>query len=339
VFYVNKALNLVKDFAFGRVYDKSERLPPYSCEDNTMMAVATPDTATLTLRDMSLCTGKKVRLHRMMYKYGPGNGKLMILPIDQGLEHGPVDFFENPASEDPEFQFDLAVKGRYSAIALHYGLAQKYYHKYAGRVPLVLKLNGKTCVPPDDNAFSTLTGTVEDAVRLGADAVGYTLFVGSPSQDRDIAQFQEVRREAERFGMPIIMWAYPRGSYVDQKGGKNSLYAVDYAARVACELGADVVKVNYPETHDSKRGQYPSPYNEMTLSAEEAARKVVKSAGKTLVIFSGGSKVGESELIQSVRTGLNAGAVGLIFGRNMWQRPMDEALAVSQQVHSVMGEY
>lgn len=303
------------------------------------MTMTASRTNRLSIHDMDLSTGKKARLHRLMYEYGPGNGKLMVLPIDQGLEHGPVDFFVNPPCGNPDYQLELALQGKYSAIAFHYGLADKYLKAYAGRVPLVLKLNGKTCIPPDDEAFSPLTSTVEDAVRLGADAIGYTLFVGSPQQDRDIRQFMEVRREAEKYGMPIIMWAYPRGTYVNKTGGKNSIYAVDYAARVACELGADVVKVNYPELIDSKRDTYPAPYNELRMSEVEAARQVVNSAGKTLVIFSGGAKVSDAQLIQQVRTGFEAGGVGLIFGRNMWQRPMDEALRVSNDVHAVMKEY
>jgi class I fructose-bisphosphate aldolase len=291
------------------------------------------------LDSLSLSHGKRTRLHRLMYQYGPGNGKLMILPIDQGLEHGPVDFFDNPACADPTFQFDLALNGNYSAIALHYGLAEKYFEKYAGKVPLVLKLNGKTCVPPDDEAFSPLTATVEDAVRLGADAIGYTLFVGTPQQDRDIRQFMEVRREADRFGLPVIVWAYPRGSYINKKGGKNSLYAIDYAARVACELGADVVKVNYPETNEAVRSVSPAPYNELALNELDAAKKVVASAGKALVIFSGGNKVSEQQLLDNVKVSMESGGVGLIFGRNMWQRPMPEALDVSKKVCDLMAKY
>ncbi|MCS6266074.1 MAG: fructose-bisphosphate aldolase [Vampirovibrio sp.] len=295
--------------------------------------------AHLTLDEMTLSSGKKARLHRLMYQNGPGNGKLMILPIDQGLEHGPIDFFGNPACGNPDFQFQLAAAGKYSGIALHYGLAQKYFHQYAGKVPLVLKLNGKTCIPPDANAFSPFTSTVEDAVRLGADAVGYTLFVGTPEQDRDIRQFMEVRQEAERFGMPVIVWAYPRGSYVDKVGGKNSLYAIDYAARVAAELGADVVKVNFPEVGADKQANSPEPYKSLTDSEQEAATRVVKSAGKTLVIFSGGSKVTEEKLYKNVELGMNAGAVGLIFGRNMWQRPMEEATRISLATHEVLKKY
>ncbi|MDX2084072.1 MAG: fructose-bisphosphate aldolase [Candidatus Melainabacteria bacterium] len=290
------------------------------------------------LDDLTLSPGKKARLHRLLYQYGPGNGTLMVLPIDQGLEHGPVDFFDNPPSEDPDFQFQLALEGRYSAIAVHIGLAEKYFHRYAGRVPLILKLNGKTCVPPDDNAFSPMTSSVEDAVRLGADAVGYTVYVGSPAQDIDIQQFNEVRRDAERFGMPVVVWAYPRGQYINEKGGKNSFYAVQYAARVACELGADVVKVNFPEVTESKRQQYPKPYNEFNFGFEEMVRRVVHSAGKTLVIFSGGGKISQQELLEQVRVGIRAGGAGLIFGRNMWQRPMDEALDLTRDIQAVLRE-
>lgn len=299
--------------------------------------------ANFTLNDLNMPAGKKARLHRLMYEYGPGNGKLMILPIDQGLEHGPVGFFgpDNTVMDcaNPEFQFKLALEGKYSAIAVHYGLAEKYYSNYAGKVPLVLKINGKTSIPSDDEAFSPLTSTVEDAVRLGADAIGYTLFVGTPQQDRDIRQFMEVRREAEKLGMPIILWAYPRGTFVSKTGGKNSLFAIDYAARVGCELGADVVKVNFPETTDSLRDVYPAPYNKLQLDDLARAKKVVDSAGKTFVIFSGGAKVSREELHQNVHTAFQAGGVGLIFGRNMWKNPMDEALTLTSEVKEIMSKY
>lgn len=291
----------------------------------------------VTLDEMDhLSIGKKTRLYRMLYEHGPGNGTLMFLPIDQGLEHGPVDFFENPDAEDPDFQCRLAVEGGYSGIVFHFGLAEKYMKRYAGKVPLVLKINGKTNVPDDDEAFSALTGTVEDAVRLGADAIGYTLYVGSPAQDRDFDQFNQVRLEAEQLGIPVIVWAYPRGEAIEKKGGRDSLYAVDYAARVACELGADVVKINIPKTNDKKKADQPGEYKELTLSEEESIRKVVRSAGKTLVLFSGGSKVSDADLIAKARVAMACGATGLIFGRNMWQRPMDQALAVSRQIKEMM---
>ncbi len=291
-----------------------------------------------SLSSLGLSPGKKTRLKRLLYDHGPGGGTLLVLPIDQGLEHGPVDFFENPEALDPAYQFQLAHEGRFSAIALHVGLAEKYFHQYAGDVPLILKLNGKTAIPPDLAAFSALTGSVEDAVRLGADAVGYTVYVGSPAQDRDFDQFRRVRLDAERLGMPVIVWAYPRGESVSKKGGKESLYAIDYAARVALELGADVVKVNYPVRSEKDR-ESPAPYNSWNGSAEDAFRKVVESAGRALVLVSGGEKVGDSELLAKVRASMDAGATGIIFGRNLWQRPKSQALALTRELHAIFREY
>lgn len=290
------------------------------------------------LSDLGLSPGKRTRLKRLLYDYGPGGGTLLVLPIDQGLEHGPVDFFANPESLDPDYQYRLAKDGKFSAIALHIGLAEKYFHRYAGEVPLILKLNGKTSIPPDTEAFSALTGNVEDAVRLGADAVGYTIYVGSPAQDRDFAQFHRVREDADRWGMPVIVWAYPRGESVAKKGGKESLYAVDYAARVALELGADVVKVNYPVRSEKDQAS-PPPYNSLDLSPEGAFHKVVESAGRALVLVSGGEKVADAELLTKVRASMDAGATGIIFGRNLWQRPRDQALALTRELHAIFREY
>lgn len=294
----------------------------------------------LSLDDLDLPAGKKVRLHRLLYEHGPKNGTLMVLPIDQGLEHGPRDFFPNPPSKDPEFQFRLALEGGYSAIAIQIGLAEKYLRKYAGKVPLILKLNGKTEVPSDDEAFSPLNGTVEDALRLGADAVGYTIYVGSPSQDRDFDQFSQVRQEAIRYGMPVIVWAYPRGIGIDtEKGGRDGIYAIDYAARVACELGADVVKVNFPKIDEKKQSQYPKPYDTLKETEVELMRRVVQSAGRTLVILSGGSKVNDEDMLRKIKIAMDAGVTGIIFGRNMWQRKIEDALAASEKVTTLLQNY
>ncbi|MBI3331209.1 MAG: fructose-bisphosphate aldolase [Candidatus Omnitrophica bacterium] len=292
----------------------------------------------VTLEDLDLPAGKQVRLHRLLYKYGPGNGRLLILPIDQGLEHGPRDFFVNPESLNPEFQLRLALEGGFSAIAFQVGLAEKYLRAFAGKVPLILKINGKTEIPPDDEAFSPCHASVEDAVRLGADAVGYTCYVGSPRQDDDFIQFGRVRREAERAGLPLIMWAYPRGKFLEAKGGRDSLYAVDYAARVAQELGADVVKVNFPKVDEEKRAQYPKEYRELKLGKREMIERVVASAGRTLTLMSGGAKRTDAELFDDVRAALEAGVTGFIFGRNMWQRRFGEALDVAAKITKMTQE-
>ncbi len=290
-----------------------------------------------TLDDLGLPAGKRARLHRFLYEYGPANGTLLLLPIDQGLEHGPVDFFDNPDSLDPEYEYQLALEGNYSGIALHYGLASKYFSKYAGKLPLLLKINGKTNIPSDDDAFSPLTGSVEDAVRMGADAVGYTLYVGSPRQSDDIAQLTRVREDCDRYGMPLVVWSYPRGKAVKEKGGQDTLYAIDYAARVACEMGADIVKLNEPKVSDDVK--QPKPYPTLQLSEEEAIRKVVKSAGRTLVLISGGSKISDEDLLRKTRSAMEAGVTGLIFGRNLWQRRQADALEITSKIQQILKQY
>jgi len=290
----------------------------------------------LSFDDLSLDAGRKARLHHMMYDRGPGNGTLMILPIDQGLEHGPVDFLDNLDAEHPLYQFEMAVKGNFSAIACHVGLADKYYPKYAGKIPLVLKLNGKTNIVPSDEALSTCTGSVKDAVRLGASAVGYTLFVGSPRQDEDIKQLAKIRREAHSVGMPLIVWAYPRGTFIDKKGGPKSLYAVSYAARVAQEIGADIIKLNFPEGVN----QYcPKEYKNMKVDFKDEIHKLIRAAGHSYVIFAGGSMCNDKEILSKVETAMSQGAAGVIFGRNMWQRPFDEGIEFATKVSKVLKKH
>jgi len=293
----------------------------------------------MSVKDLDLSLGKRTRLYRLLYRYGPANGRLLFLPIDQGLEHGPVDFFPNPDSADPTFQLRLAKEGGYSGIVFHIGLAQKYMKDFAGEVPLVLKLNGKTNIPSGKYAFSPQTASVEDAVRLGADAVGYTLYVGSPAQGEDIRQFFEIREDCEKFGMPLIMWAYPRGEAIEAKGGRDSLYAVDYAARVACELGADLVKLNLPEYDEKKVKNLPKPYDQIKFTPQEGLEKVVRSAGRTLVLVSGGSKISDEDLLDKVKASMEAGVTGLIFGRNMWQRKFEDALKLTEKIKRIMSEY
>jgi class I fructose-bisphosphate aldolase len=290
-----------------------------------------------SLSSLSLAHGKRVRLHRLLYDHGPGNGTLMVLPLDQGLEHGPTDFFPNPPALDTTFQCRLAAEGRYSAIALGVGLAEKYLRELDGRVPLILKLNGKTNIADDAEATSPVFASVEDAVRLGADAVGYTLYVGSPRQAEEIRQYGRVRGECERFGMPIVLWAYPRGRDVEAKGGKGTLYAQDYAARVAEELGADVVKLHEPV---AEAGASPEPYRSLREDAAARLRRVVRSAGRTLVLFSGGVKQDDdAAVLRRVRLYLECGATGVMFGRNMWLRPMERALALTRKVHVLLSHH
>jgi fructose-bisphosphate aldolase, class I len=293
-------------------------------------------TARLPLNQCGLSAGKKTRLHRILYKHGLGNGTALFLPYDQGLEHGPRDFFANPRASDPRYIVKLALEGGFNGIAIQIGLAEKFYWDYAGEVPLILKLNGKTDIPSDVRALSPLHASVEDAVRLGADAVGYTLYVGTPAQEEDFAQYHVVRRDAQRFGMPLIVWAYPRGEAIEHKGGKDSFYAVHYAARTASELGADVVKVNFP--HPEKHTDVPAPYRS-DLGSQEAIDQVVRAANRTLVLVSGGARADDDVMIEKAAESMSAGATGLIFGRNVWQRDHDESLRFVTRLRDVLAKY
>lgn len=293
--------------------------------DDRKLAVFPPD----------MSTGKKARLHRIMYGHGPGNGRALILPFDQGLEHGPRDFFDNPDSVSPSYQLRLAKEGNFSAVAFQIGLADKYFWDYAGEIPLVLKLNGKSDIPSDADPISPCNASVEDAVRLGADAVGYTLYVGSTRQDEDFMQLAEVREDCARFEMPLVVWSYPRGAAMKAKGGIDTQYAIEYAARIADELGADVAKVNYPKL--GATAEAPKPYDSLELTHEEAVSRVITAAGRAKILISGGSKGSDEDVIDKARISLEAGAMGLIFGRNIWQRPWDESLKMVEKLHSIFG--
>jgi len=295
----------------------------------------TTSTTRPRLDALGLSTGKKARLNRILYQHGLGNGTAIFLPYDQGLEHGPRDFFANPAASDPKYVIRLALEGGFNGIAIQIGLAEKFYWEFAGEIPLILKLNGKTDIPSID-PLSPVNASVRDAVRLGADAVGYTLYVGSPAQEHDFRQYLAVRDEARQLGIPLIVWSYPRGSAIDDKGGKDSFYAVDYAARTASELGADIVKVNFP--HPEKQDGVPGAYLG-DFSSQQAISAVVRSANRTLLLVSGGERAGDAAMLEKARQSMEAGATGLIFGRNVWQREHDESLRFAGQLREILAKY
>ncbi|MCX8111389.1 MAG: hypothetical protein N3D15_09105 [Syntrophorhabdaceae bacterium] len=273
---------------------------------------------------------KDVKLKRLFHR----NKKALILPYDQGLEHGPVDFFDAPFAQDPMHIIEIAREGGYDAIAMHIGNARRYFEHYYGDVPLILKVNGKTSIPSDDEPLSPITASIEDALSLSAIAVGYTLYVGSPRQDEDIEQFAQVREEAHKNGLPVIVWSYPRGKDINEKGGKDSLYAVEYAARVAAELGADMVKLNVPSL--KKKPDIPEPYRDYETNLFNAVKRVISGACGIPVIFAGGGMVSDEDLLEKARICLEAGASGLIFGRNIWQRPLKKALEITEAIKGII---
>ncbi len=275
---------------------------------------------------------KDVRLQKLFGTYG----RTIILPYDQGLEHGPRDFFDARFAEDPMHIIAIAKKGRYNAVALHIGNARRFFHTMYGEMPLVLKINGKTGIPGDDEPLSPITASIDDALELSAIAIGYTLYVGSPRQDEDIEQFAVIRGEAHRAGLPVIVWSYPRGRDIEEKGGKNSSFAIEYAARVAAELGADMVKVNVPSV--KKDSNIPAPYSKLDVPLEEAVRRVIGAAAGIPVIFAGGEMTSDEDLLAKARLCIRAGGSGFIFGRNIWQRPLDSALAITAKIKNIIKE-
>jgi class I fructose-bisphosphate aldolase len=223
------------------------------------------------------------------------DGKAFYLAYDQGLEHGPSSDF-NLDNVDPEYILKLAEKGKATAIILHHGLAEKYYQNYRKTMPLILKLNGKTKIPRIDPISPQLC-SVKRAIKLGADAVGYTIFIGSPYEHYMTSEFSKIVEEAHDHGIPVVAWMYPRGRFVaDDKAADITAYA----ARVGLELGADIVKLRYNEDLPGFKW-------------------VVKSAGKAKVVAAGGFHITDEKLLQHTRDIMDAGAIGAAIGRNIWQ--------------------
>lgn len=230
--------------------------------------------------------------------------KAMFLAYDQGMEHGPSDFDDE--SVDPENILKIAVDGGFTGVILQKGVAEKYY---TGQVPLVLKLNGKTSFIKDE-PYAPQICTVEEAISLGASAVGYTIYIGSQEQDKMFSEFASIEREAHEKGIPVIGWMYPRGKEVVENAE-----SIAYAARVGLELGADIIKVKYPG--DLKSMEW-----------------VVKSAGKTKVVVSGGAKIPLEELLEMTKIVMQSGAIGLAIGRNVWQA--EEPMVVVEKLKEVI---
>ncbi len=230
-------------------------------------------------------------------KWGPlvRKGRALFLAYDQGMEHGPVDF--NDDNVDPLLIIDIAQKGGFSGLVFHKGIAEKYNDEIRkSKVPLIIKLNGKTSLVKGEPISRQLC-SVKEARQLGALAVGYTVYIGSEHESEMLQEFEGILREAHEFGMPVIAWMYPRGKSLE---GKTSSELLAYSARVALEIGADMAKVIW---------------NGSTKDLKWA----VEAAGRTKVVVAGGMKVGEKDFVKSVSDVMKCDAVGLAVGRNVWQ--------------------
>jgi len=263
----------------------------------------------------------KEKLKELQERLMP-NGKAMILAYDQGFEHGPRDFWENQESRRLEYILDIAQKGRFTGIVLHAGLAEKYEFEIKdSNIPLILKLNGKSELYTEEDPYAPQLYSVEDALSLGATAVGYTVYTGSKYEDEMHKEFAQIIRKAHSKGIPAIGWMYPRGeSLFDRKSASRTFkialeeqeekkLAIDetpsvvaYGARIGLELGADIVKVKY-------------------TGSPETFRWIVECAAPTKVVMSGGPMTKtDEEFLSIVKDVLTAGAVGIAVGRNVWQR-------------------
>jgi len=242
----------------------------------------------------------KVDLKKLLTK-----DKALFLAYDQGLEHGPSDF--NELNCDPEFIFKIAQKGKFNAVITHKGIAEKY--KSMIKVPLIIKLNGKTNLHSGD-PVSRQVCTVKEAKALGAVGVGYTLYIGSSDEDIMFKEFSQIQYEAHKLGMPVIAWIYPRGRAI-----KDDKKYMSYAARVGLELGADIVKIKY--NGNLKDLQW-----------------AVQCAGKTRIVISGGTKKGEKQLLQQIEEIKHSGAAGLAIGRNIWQH--SKPLEITEKIKDII---
>jgi class I fructose-bisphosphate aldolase len=268
-----------------------------------------------------------------------GTGKLVILPVDQGLEHGPHrSFLPNPAGFDPNYHFDLAVAAGCNAYAAPLGFLEGGAAEHAGEVPLILKCNSSDLLGGPDGPHSAVTGTAKDALRLGCAAVGFTIYPGSNFRNEQEGELRELVAEARSLGMPTVVWSYPRGPKI-AKEAETALDVVAYAAHIAAQLGAHVIKVKPPAaligTDDAKKtyAKHPVPMETMA----DRIRHVVQCcfAGRRIVIFSGGDAKGTADILAEVKGIHEGGGFGSIMGRNSFQRPRAEALKLLGEVMKV----
>ena len=275
---------------------------------------------------------------RRMLNHGAlaGTGKMVILPVDQGFEHGPGRTFgPNPAGYDPGYHPRLATAAGCNAYAAPLGFIDAIAHQYAGSLPLILKVNNSDLLSDVGGFQSALTSSVKDAVRLGCSAIGFTIYPGSSFRNQTFEQIRDLIAEARDAGLPTVMWAYARGNMSSQD--ETALDVIAYAAHVACQLGAHVVKVKPPTAHlareDAKKYYAEIPHEELA----DRIRHVKQAAfdGRRIVIFSGGASKDREGVLADIR-GIHAGGGdGSIMGRNAFQRSWDESLALLADVMNV----
>jgi class I fructose-bisphosphate aldolase len=268
-----------------------------------------------------------------------GTGKMVILPVDQGFEHGPArSFAPNASGYDPDYHFQLAIEAGCNAYAAPLGFLEAGAAKYAGEVPLILKLNNSDSLAKVGEPISALTATVKDAVRLGCSAVGYTIYPGSGARNTMYQDLKEIIAEAKEYGLPSVVWAYPRGGGIS-KEGELAIDVVAYAAQISAQLGAHVIKVKPPKANieQAEAKKVYEKYNIPVASLSDRIKHVVQSPfnGKRIVIFSGGEAKDSAAIMEEIKGIRDGGGFGSIMGRNSFQRPRDEAVKLLKDVMKV----
>ena len=265
-----------------------------------------------------------------------GTGKLVILPVDQGFEHGPARTFgPNAAGYDPAYHAELAVASGCNGYAAPLGFIEAIAHRYAGELPLILKTNNSDSLGGPEQPCSALTASVEDALRLGCSAIGYTIYPGSEHRNQMYQDLRDLIAEARSVGLPTIVWSYARGQM--PKDAETSVDVIAYSAQIACQLGAHVVKVK-PPTDVVWQDAAKKHYQDIPVgSLKERIEHVVQSCfnGKRIVIFSGGAAKGTEEVLEEIQAIADGGGFGSIVGRNAFQREHGESLTLLSDIMDI----
>ena len=268
-----------------------------------------------------------------------GTGKFVILPVDQGFEHGPArSFAKNAPGYDPHYHFELALKAGCNAYAAPLGFLEAGARKYAGQIPLILKLNNSDSLYSSSDPKPAVTGTVQDALRLGCAAIGFTIYPGSCERNDMYMELREIAEEAKACGLAVVVWSYPRGSGLS-KVGETAIDVCAYAAQIAAQLGAHIIKVKPPTAdleQDAARKVYEAEGVPVGTLAERV-QHVLQAAfgGRRITIFSGGAAKGTEAVLEEIQGLADGGAFGSIMGRNAFQRPLPEALELLKNVQDI----
>jgi fructose-bisphosphate aldolase, class I len=268
-----------------------------------------------------------------------GTGRLLILPVDQGFEHGPGrSFATNPPAYDPLYHFQLAISAGLSAYASLLGFLEAGAAEFAGQIPLILKLNSHDLLHPEQDPLGAQTASVRDALRLGCVAVGYTIYPGTVERRLQYEQFRELAEEAKASGLAVVVWSYPRGGGLS-KDGETALDVTAYAAHIAAQLGAHIIKVKLPTAYIELE-ENRKIYDEQHISRDtltERVQHVLQSTfnGRRIVIFSGGAKTDDAAILDEVRAIRAGGGFGSIIGRNSFQRDRAAALSLLDQMINI----